>query len=401
MARMADAFLRTKARRTIYEMAKQQRKYKREVRKKTLNNIIVALTIAAFIAALPVGAAAAPVYADDITENATENVPQSSFEYKNYPDPESYANALSQKMGDVYKTLTGKIDDTKTIPIPGLVETYVELDGADQTSDRYVPQGLCMAEDYMLITAYDSKKKLSTVIYVVDTKEQKLVSTLSLPNIYHAGGIAYDGENIWMTGDTSDKYDGKPFVQYMTYQTFLRLIVEPVSEVKESDISDKIYIKNKPSFLECDSGILWVGTYAGRKDTSEAYLNGYQITGEPGNRSLNTIMYTVIAGLDSSAQGADIEDGYLYVSSSYKGNTAEVKSSFITKYDLRRAIQSSGSYYVQGQELSRVEVPKMNEEIIVTGSTVHINFEAGASNWKNVLIDTDRILAVDKSLWGR
>ena len=112
-------------------------------------------------------------------------------------------------------------------------------------------------------------------------------------------------------------------------------------------------------------------------------------------------MYTVIAGLDSSAQGADIEDGYLYVSSSYKGNTAEVKSSFITKYDLRRAIQSSGSYYVQGQELSRVEVPKMNEEIIVTGSTVHINFEAGASNWKNVLIDTDRILAVDKSLWGR
>ena len=204
-----------------------------------------------------------------------------------------------------------------------------------------------------------------------------------------------------MTGDTSDKYDGKPFVQYMTYETFLRLIEEPVSEVKESDISDKIYIKNKPSFLECDSGILWVGTYAGRKDTSEAYLNGYQITGEPGNRSLNTIMYTVIAGLDSSAQGADIEDGYLYVSSSYKGNTAEVKSSFITKYDLRRAIQSSGSYYVQGQELSRVEVPKMNEEIIVTGSTVHINFEAGASNWKNVLIDTDRILAVDKSLWGR
>ena len=361
--------------------------------KKTLQNVIMVLALTAVIATAPALVAAAPAYADD--------TPQSSFEYKNYPDPESYSNALNQKMGDVHKTLTGKIDDTKTIPIPGLVETHVEFDGDDQTSDRYVPQGLCMAEDYMLITAYDSKKKLSTVIYVVDTKEQKLVSTLSLPNIYHAGGIAYDGENIWMTGDTSDKYDGKPFVQYMTYETFLRLIEEPLSEVEESDISDKIYIKNKPSFLECDSGILWVGTYAGRKSTSEAYLNGYQITGEPGNRSLNTIMYTVIAGLDSSAQGADIEDGYLYVSSSYKGTSAEVKSSFITKYDLRSAMESTGSYYVEGREVSRVEVPKMNEEIIVDGATILINFESGASYWRMALINTDRILAVDEKLWRR
>ena len=117
----------------------------------------------------------------------------------------------------------------------------------------------------------------------------------------------------------------------------------------------------------------------------------------------HTVMLTagIICAVCGSAQGADIEDGYLYVSSSYKGTSAEVKSSFITKYDLRRAMQSSGSYYVQGKELSRIEVPKMNEEIIVTGSTVHINFEAGANQWKNVLIDTDRILAVDKSLWGR
>ena len=99
--------------------------------------------------------------------------------------------------------------------------------------------------------------------------------------------------------------------------------------------------------------------------------------------------------------GADIDNGYLYVSSSYKGTSRFVKSSFITKYDLRRAKDSTGNYYVQGCEVSRVEVPKMNEEIIVDGSHVLINFESGAAFWKRALINTDRILAVDEGLWGR
>jgi hypothetical protein len=358
-----------------------------------IKRVITVLVLTVLTAAVPSGLTAAAVYADD--------APQSSFEYKKYPDPESYGKALKWKMNEVYRSFTGRIDDAKTIPIPGLIETCIEVDGESMSSDQYVPQGLCMAGDYMLITAYDVRKKLNSVIYAVDTKEEKLVSTLTLPNKYHAGGIAFDGENIWMTGDTSDKYKGRPFVQYMTYETFLQHTEDPVSEVTESELSRRIYIKNKPSFLECDSGKLWVGTYAGRKNTSEAYINGYEITGEPGNRSLNTIMYSLIAGIDSSAQGADIENGYLYVSSSYKATSAGVKSSFITKYDLRSGLDSAGTYYVQGKEISRVEVPKMNEEIIVDGSTVHINFESGAAHWKRALINTDRILAVDEGLWGR
>lgn len=327
--------------------------------------------------------------------------PQSSFEYKKYAEPEAYDRALKRTMYDVYKDFSGMIDNEKTIPIPGLVETFAEMDGKVRSSDNFIPQGLCMAGDYMLVTAYDARKKLNTVIYAVDTAAGELVSTLTLPNKYHAGGIAFDGENIWMTGDTSDKYKGRPFVQYMTYETFLDHLDKPVSSVDESEISGKIFIKNKPSFLECDNGILWVGTYAGRKNTSEGYLNGYEIIGEPGNRRLNTLMYSLIAGIDSSAQGADIVNGYLYVSSSYKGTSRYVKSSFITIYDLRKAMQTQGAYYVEGKEISRVEVPKMNEEIVVEGTRVHINFESGSRYWRRALINTDRILAVDKRLWGR
>ena len=357
--------------------------------KKTLRVLLLTMAAVMIFACLPVST----VHAADGS--------QSSFEYKKYPEPEAYSEALRRTMYDVYKSFSGKISNEKTLPIPGLVETCTEVNGERNSSNQFVPQGLCLAGDYMLVTAYDVKKKLNSVIYAVDTNEGKLVSTLTLPNKYHAGGIAFDGENIWMTGDTSEKYKDRYFVQYMTYETFLRHIEKPVSEVPAEDISDNIYIKNKPSFLECDNGILWVGTYAGRKNTSESYMYGYKIVGELGAPRLNTLMYSLIAGIDSSAQGADIDNGYLYVSSSYKGTSRFVKSSFITKYDLRRAKDSTGNYYVQGCEVSRVEVPKMNEEIIVDGSHVLINFESGAAFWKRALINTDRILAVNKGLWGR
>ena len=324
----------------------------------------------------------------------------SSFEYKYYKDQAMYDRALQRAMTDVYNDFSGKTYNDRTIPIPGLIETCIETEGVSSYSNQYIPQGMCRAGDYLLITAYDVNKKHNSVIYAVDMNGMTLVSTLTMPNMFHAGGIAFDGENIWMTGETSDKYEGDPFVQYMTYETFLDHLDKPVSEVNESELSRYIYIKNKPSFLEYDNGRLWVGTYAGRKNTAEAYMYGYEIIGEPGNRRLNTLMYSIIAGLDTSAQGADIVGDYLFVSSSYN-SASRMKTSYITKYNLKRSETGTGNYLLEGHEMKRVEVPKMNEELVIDGSTLYINFESGASHWRYALIRTDRVLALDLSLWGR
>ena len=164
----------------------------------------------------------------------TGNMPQSSFEYKNYKDLDEYKSALDLRMHRVYSNIEGAIDDTATIPIPGLVSTYTKTEGRGDTSPLYVPPGICQADKYILITAYHSKKKQRSVIYAVDTETSSLVSTITLPNTYHLGGIAFDGENIWITGDTSDKYTGEPFVQYIRYEDFERMIAEPVYEVRFS-----------------------------------------------------------------------------------------------------------------------------------------------------------------------
>ena len=294
-------------------------------------------------------------------------------------------------MKEVHNIISGHMDDNNTVPIPGLIKTYYRQGGKDASSSDYVPQGICSTGRYWLFTAYDSNKECNSVIYVVDRESNKLISTLTLPNKFHVGGIAFDGNNIWLPGETSDKYKGNPFVQYIQYDDFRNMIKDSIHEVKKSEISEYIYIKNKPSFLEYDNGKLWVGTYIGKKGTKEGYINGYSvIEKDDGRISLNTTLYSVISGIDSSAQGAAIVGKYMYVSSSYKGSVAGVKSSFVTKYEISPLKNGMNVLYVADREIKRIEVPKMNEELFVEDGEIHINFESAANAY---IVDSALTLA--------
>lgn len=332
------------------------------------------------------------------TEAAVYEGPQSSFSYKKYATHSAYKGDLRWRMERVYEQIGAYMDDAKTIPIPGIVETCTVAGNEKIVSENYVPQGLCRVFKFWLVTAYDSDKENNSVIYVIDRDTNTLISTLTLPYRYHAGGIAFDGERIWLTGSTSDNYSGYPFLHYMEYETFHEIIKDPLHEITDDEISGKIYIRNKPSFLECENGVLWVGTYAGKKGSHEGYLYGYPVTGT-GYSKLNTVMYSVITGIDSSAQGADIYGNNLYVSSSYNGYIKAVKSSFVTMYDIKDVLNGKSRMNVSNKEVRRIEVPKMNEEIIVEDGDVFINFESASNMWNNPVMKTDRILALRLNLW--
>lgn len=325
--------------------------------------------------------------------------PQSSFSYKIYATYSQYRNSFKKKMADAYEVMGMYVDDTRCMPVPGIIETYTGSVRSNHSSQDYVPQGLCRAGNYFLVTAYDGDKKHNSVIYVVDADMRIIVSTLTLPNRYHSGGIAFDGERIWLTGDTSDKYDGKPFVQYIEYAVFEEMAADPLHKIRDDEISGRVYIKNKPSFLECDNGVLWVGTYTGSRGTQQGYMNGYPIRLSDGKVKLDTMRYSVISGIDTSAQGADIYGNYLYVSSSYNGWMSKAKTSFVTMYDITEFIRKGVDINVSEKEVRRIEVPKMNEEILVDQGIMYINYESAYDGWPAPVIRTDRILAVRRNLW--
>ena len=64
---------------------------------------------------------------------------------------------------------------------------------------RMIPQGITVAGDYMLVSAYDGSKTTESVIFVINRKTKKLCTTVVMPYASHLGGIAYDGTNIWVT----------------------------------------------------------------------------------------------------------------------------------------------------------------------------------------------------------
>ena len=325
---------------------------------------------------------------------------ESSFSYKYFGSYGEYKKHLSKKLNRVYKKIKGSIDSGAEYPIPGLVTTYVRGTGNVQAYNSYIPQGICKAGDYILITAYDGNENAKSVIYVLNQDASYLESTITLPHKYHVGGIAFDGSKVWLTGNTSDKYlkNNRPFVQYFSYAKLQEKAGSNVAKLNSNELSVQIPIKNKPSFLECASGKLWVGTYITNNATNKGYIYGYPIRNAEGTGRLNTDVYTSIVGIPSSAQGMDIVGNDLYVSSSYKGTDKSAKSSHITKYGISAALNNA-CMNVNGKGKA-VEVPKMNEEILVQGGLIYIVFESASETWKKAVVNTDRVLPVKTGLWG-
>ena len=61
---------------------------------------------------------------------------------------------------------------------------------------------MTFAGSYLLVSAYDSKRIDNSVVYVMSRSSKKLLTTVVLPNKTHAGGLAYDGRNLWICQST-------------------------------------------------------------------------------------------------------------------------------------------------------------------------------------------------------
>ncbi len=116
------------------------------------------------------------------------------------PGPRLFTNFKDSKAykDDAYQTFINSLNLDEAIDIPGLSKTI----STDGTSNMMTPQGICFAGEYILISAYDNgSSKINSVIYVISNaspNKRNLLTVLSLPTKAHVGGLAYDGENIWV-----------------------------------------------------------------------------------------------------------------------------------------------------------------------------------------------------------
>lgn len=102
--------------------------------------------------------------------------------------------------------MTTEIYKNKYLDGLSLGEIGVSVDYSNIYDDEYIPQGVTVVGDKILITAYDENEKNNSRIYVYDKNDESKNYKIILQNKAHVGGVTYDENNnvLLVTGS-----DGK------------------------------------------------------------------------------------------------------------------------------------------------------------------------------------------------
>lgn len=288
-----------------------------------------------------------------------------------------YKTKKAFKKSSAYKTckfFKKKVKYAKSIIIPGLKNT--NLNGFGCTT--MVPQGMTFAKKYMLITAYDSTGVENSVIYVIKKSTRKLVTTVELPNTAHAGGIAYDGTNIWIAQSN--------YLRSIKFSKISSAISKNLEYVEIPEYDTKIAAGQQVATITYYKKLLWVASY---NELSSGYLGSYSISNKTGTPTLKLCARKKIA---NRVQGiAFTSSGYLILSRSCQTNAKQrgfLHQLDVYKPNMKKAAKGK---ITLGRVKKHVDMPTMNEEIAVSGSYLYVNYESAA--FSSAVNRVDRVCA--------
>ena len=259
-----------------------------------------------------------------------------------------------------YKAFRNRVIYSKSYVIPGLKVTNV----AGFNATRMVPQSVTFAGNYLLISAYDYSKKQESVIYIMDKKTRKYLTTLVLPHTGHVGGITFDGENVWVTyGKNLQNFkfshiqaavtSGKPYYDLYRFSSVI-----PMPET----MSYVTYYKDR----------IWAAAYS---ETSKKYMYGYTISNKSGAPALT---YSNRILMPNRTQGvAFTSSGKMIVSRSCQ--TKKGRRGFMSQLDTYNPTWDLTKKTIKKNSRKKaVKMPPMNEGIAISGSYTYVIYESPA-----------------------
>ena len=276
--------------------------------------------------------------------------------------------------------------------IPGLENTSFAVSATDQM----VPQGICIAQEYMLITAYDKEGEENSVIYVLsdqDGSDRKLLTTIVLPDQNHVGGITYDGKRVWIAKSTTRK------CSVIDYD-----IIQKAAESGENSYVLEQYTQNVEcgavaSFIAYHDNRIWVGTYSNRS-SGMGTLRSYDVVEGEQLELLKREQITIPGFANGVSFMKNEGNTYMAVSTS-KGRYFHSEVCF---YQVAKDIGSDRNlFYNYGS----CKFPPMAEEFVCDGENTYFLFESSATcystgKYNKCSYPVDRICALStaKLFWN-
>ena len=283
-------------------------------------------------------------------------------EIDNYYNVEMYTYRSGAIEGRNHKELRDcQYDFLDDLVIPGMPSTrerdYLE---AMISSDAQCMQGLCFTPDYILMTAYAEEAQSSGSLMVFDRSSGEYLVTLRMREDSHLGGIAFDGDNVWVCHSSSKTLERIPY-------TSIRSIAKRSDRrcVDISEMTDEYRLKNIPSSITCYGGRIWVATHTKILDSQ---MRSYSYD-EKSNQLSSVNSFRI----PSKVQGIAFDaDGTVYLSTSYGRNN----SSYLKVYASLLTLTQSPN-----EPTMNVEMPPCAEQIAIADEHIYVIFESASRKY--------------------
>lgn len=278
----------------------------------------------------------------------------SSVIWGNMVKIDNYSNVSNYK----YYTLKKQSRMTKEVSL--LEKDYRFLEQIEFLDAEEYPQGLCIVDNYVFVSAYSGIREKNGVIKIFDLKSGQLQLELGMDARSHLGGIAYDGKNLWICNSS------KMSLERMSFDFIQHMILE--DKGKKIDVRNlmEIYpVKNIPSTVTFFRGQLWVTTHSA---WSRSVMMGYLYKED--EKSLRVIGTFRVP---SKVQGvAFSENGEVYLSTSY----GRRKSSYIKRYKSIGDMSKNVENYEE-----KIELPPCSEGIVYLENKLYVLFESAGKKY--------------------
>lgn len=309
---------------------------------------------------------------------------QSSSKLTEQKDVTKQAKELKENYADFYNlSYFSDVSNGDTYPVPGLNETIVPLldePGKKSVSQSMDPQGVTIAEDYLLISSYSHDDTHHSVVYVLDKNTHKYIKTIILKGHPHVGGITYDpmAKNIWVCSSTdSNKAELVAFSMDKLKAYNMEEHYEPIVYDQEITLDG---IK-RSSYVTYHNKALYVGYFS---VNHKAVLEKYQFNDDGvfdttlhGQKELidddTTLSPEEKLHVGTQIQGITFYKNYMLLSRSYGD-----KNSKILVYEL-----DDNDLFLEKDAIKTIEAPPYLEQISVSGDKLYTIFESGTQRFRD------------------
>lgn len=316
-----------------------------------------------------------------------------------YQTSEEQAKAL-EGFPELYKATIEahkKEKDSGMYIIPGLLSTtsLVSNDAQKESiCDSMTPQGVTIADRYLLISAYCHDHEHNSVLYVLDKDSHNYLKTIVLQGQLHVGGVTYDpiAKNIWVCSSYDDRAEivAIPLKTMESYEfEEERLTINYTQQVELPQL-------NRASVITYHDKMIYVGYF---NEQQEGKLEAYQLdeTGQMiGKPAFEHTIRTTI-DLDKSSlndevvrelQGIAFYKEKLLITQSYGASVDSKLLIFDYKKEQKEFLD---------KELSQMyELPAHAEQLSEKDGQVYLIFESAAKPYRLVEKTwVDRVLTLD------